>query len=98
WDNGAQIGNSFLAFSGLGSSLAGEHITAASLHLFDYWASTCSAEPFYVAPVTQSWSVTGSKTYPGPSYGSSIGSATITPASAACTTNTSGNTTIGSWM
>lgn len=24
WDNGGQIGNSFLAFSGLGSTLAGE--------------------------------------------------------------------------
>jgi hypothetical protein len=98
WDNGTEIGNSFLAFSGLGGDLAGQHVSAASLHLFDYWASTCTAEPFSVSPVTQSWTVNSSMSYPGPSHGSAIGSATITPASAACTTNTSGNTTVGSWM
>ncbi len=37
-------------------------------------------------------------TYPGPAHGSAIGSATITPATSSCTTNTGGNTTIGSWM
>ena len=97
-DNGAHIGNSFLAFSGLGTTLAGMHITAAALNLFDFWASTCSAEEFDVAPVTQPWSPTDTMTYPGPSFGSSIGSATIAPATAACTTNTGGDTTVGSWM
>ncbi len=98
WDNGGEIGRSFIAFSGLGSSLAGEHITAASLHIWDYWAGTCSAVPFYVAPITQSWSVTGAKSYPGPSLGSSIGSATYTPSSAQCISNTSGNTNVGGDM
>jgi large repetitive protein len=98
WNNGGEIGRSFIAFSGLGSSLAGEHITAASLHIWDYWAGTCSAVPFYVAPITQSWSVTGAKSYPGPSMGSSIGSATYTPSSAQCISNTSGDTNVGGDM
>jgi RHS repeat-associated protein len=97
WDNGGEIGNSFLAFDSLGARLAGQHITAASLNLFNYWDASCAAVPFSVSPVTQSWPVTGAKSYPGPSIGSSIGSATITPSNAACT-NTGGDPTVGSWM
>jgi RHS repeat-associated protein len=99
WNNGGEIGRSFIAFSGLGSSLAGQHISAATLHIWDYWASSCTTpEPFYVAPITQSWSVSGAKTYPGPSMGSSIGSATYTPSNAQCITNTSGDTNVGGDM
>ena len=99
WNNGGEIGKSFIAFSGLGSALAGEHISAATLHIWDYWASSCTTpEPFFVAPITQSWSVTGAKSYPGPSMGSSIGSATYTPSNAQCVTNTSGNTNVGGDM
>jgi RHS repeat-associated protein len=96
WDNGGQIGNSFLAFSGLGNTLAGEHISSASLNIFDMEAATCTPEPFYVGPVTQSWSVTGSKSYPGPSHGSAIGSLTANPGPAC--TNTTENTSQGTWM
>ena len=99
WNGGGEIGKSFIAFSGLGSALAGEHISAATLHIWDYWASSCTTpEPFFVAPITQSWSVTGAKSYPGPSMGSSIGSATYTPSNAQCVTNTSGNTNVGGDM
>ncbi len=99
WNCGGEIGKSFIAFSGLGSALAGEHISAATLHIWDYWASSCTTpEPFFVAPITQSWSVTGAKSYPGPSMGSSIGSATYTPSNAQCVTNTSGNTNVGGDM
>src|SRR5258708_16789816 len=38
WDNGGEIGRSFMAFSGLGASLAGAHITAAPPYIWDYWA------------------------------------------------------------
>src|SRR5260370_21842126 len=95
-EKGANKANSFLAFSGLGSALAGQRIRSASLHVFDYWASTCTAEPFQVSPITQSWSVTGSKSWPGPSFGSSIGSGTANPGSAC--TNTSANDTAVTWM
>jgi RHS repeat-associated protein len=96
WDNGGQIGNSFLAFSGLGTALAGDHISSATLEMFDMEAATCTPEPFSVAAVTQSWSVTGSKSYPGPSHGAQIG--TVTDAPGAACTNTSLDTTVGTWM
>src|SRR5260370_19413278 len=96
FDNGANKANSFLAFSGLGSALAGQRITSAYLHVFDYWASTCTAEPFQVSPITQSWSVTGSKSWPGPSFRASIHSGTAHPGSAC--TNTHGNHTVRTWM
>src|SRR6266566_3192607 len=96
YNGGANKANSFLAFSGLGSALAGQRITSAYLHVFDYWASTCTAEPFQVSAITQSWSVTGSKSWPGPSFGSSIGSVTANPG-AACS-NYNGDATIGTWM
>ncbi len=96
FDSGTNTANSFLAFSGLGSALAGERVTSAYLHLFDMWAATCTAEPFQVSPITQSWSVTGSKSWPGPSFGSSIGSVTAAPG-AACG-NTGGDPTVGTWM
>jgi RHS repeat-associated protein len=95
-NSGTEAANSFVAFSGLGTSLAGDHITSAQLNLFDYWASSCTAQRFDVAAVTQSWTVTGSKTYPGPAYGSSIGSLTADPG-AACT-NTALSSTVGTLM
>jgi RHS repeat-associated protein len=96
YDYGAEESNGYLAFSGLGSALSGEHVTSAYLHVFDYWASTCTPEQFSVSPVTQSWSVTGSKSWPGPSFGGAIGSLTANPGSAC--TNTGANETIGTWM
>lgn len=95
WNNGQETGNSFLQFANLGP-VSGQQVTSASLKVFDYWASTCTPERFDVAAVTQSWSVTGSKSYPGPSRGPSIGNLTANPG-AACT-NTAGNSTVGVWM
>ncbi|HEV2372371.1 MAG TPA: LamG-like jellyroll fold domain-containing protein [Streptosporangiaceae bacterium] len=97
YNNGGEKARSFLAFDGLGSALAGEHISSASLNLFDFWAATCTPEPFSVAPITQSWSVTGAKPWPGPSIGGSIGSVTADPGTAACK-NYGGDETSGTWM
>ena len=44
----------------------------------------------------QSWTVTGSKSYPGPSHGAQIG--TVTDAPGAACTNTSLDTSVGTWM
>ena len=98
YDSGSNYARSFLAFNGLGSALANEHITAASLHIWDAWAWTCStAEPFWANEITQSWSVTGNKSWAGPSTGAGMGELDTTAPSAACT-NTSGNPAVGGWM
>ena len=96
WDGGTDKATSYLAFSGFATSFAGDKATAVSLHIFDVWAYTCTAKPFNVAAVTQSWSTSTVTGYPGPSYGSSIGSVTANPGSAC--TNTSVNPEVGTWM
>jgi hypothetical protein len=98
YDGGSNYARSFLSFSGLGSALANEHITGASLHVWDAWAWTCgTAEPFWANEITQSWSVTGNKSWPGPATGTGMGELNTTAPSAACT-NTSGNPGVGGWM
>ncbi|WP_258053256.1 LamG-like jellyroll fold domain-containing protein [Streptomyces sp. Ru72] len=87
YDAGTTKANSFLQFSSLGSTLAGQKVSAATLNVWALWSSTCQPESFSVYPVTQSWSPTTTTTYPGPSYGSAIGTATPDPG-ASCTNNT----------
>ncbi|MCK1820394.1 Teneurin-1 [Streptomyces sp. XM83C] len=93
YDSGTTKANSFLQFSGLGTTLKGMKVTAAKLNVWALWSSTCTAEPFSVYPVTKSWSPSTTTTYPGPSYGSAIGTATVAPG-ASCT-NTSGSASVG---
>lgn len=111
------IANGLIKLSGGSPALDGQGYlaSAASLHMFDTWTSTsigasnCTSanqsqftwSTIYVAPVTQGWSVTGSKAYPGPSYGASIGSAA--PATWNACTNTTLvnghiNTSNGDWV
>ena len=80
---------------------SGYHVSQANVGIFDIWASTCSAAPFDVYPITGTWSAGGGKTwvgstYTGPSYGPSMGEVSTAPG-AACT-NTGGSTSTGTWM
>ncbi|WP_457459620.1 LamG-like jellyroll fold domain-containing protein [Streptomyces sp. TE5632] len=93
YDAGTTKANSFLQFSSLGSKVAGQKVSAATLNVWALWSSTCTATPFSVYPVTKSWSPSTTTTYPGPAYGSSIGSATVNPGSSC--TNTTGSTGVG---
>ncbi|MCM2429708.1 LamG-like jellyroll fold domain-containing protein [Streptomyces sp. RKAG337] len=71
-------------------------VTAASVHLFDTWASTCTAERFDVALVTSAWTPSGVTTYPGPSHGASIGN--LTPAVPNACANSAADRTVGDWL
>ncbi|HEY0806904.1 MAG TPA: LamG-like jellyroll fold domain-containing protein, partial [Pseudonocardiaceae bacterium] len=75
---------------------SGVQVTGASLALFDTWASTCTAERFDVAGVTQSWTPSGVTTYPGPSFGGSIGN--LTPSVPHACANTTADRTVGDWV
>ena len=98
YNGGTNYARAFLDFTGLGASLQYEHVTAATLHLFDQWAYYCgSAETNSLYQVTSSWTVSGQKTWPGPSTGNEIGSVNTTAPSAACS-NTSGNPNVGGWI
>ncbi|MGW5659347.1 LamG-like jellyroll fold domain-containing protein [Streptomyces sp. NPDC003758] len=93
YDSGTTKANSFLQFSNLGTTLAGQKVSAATLNVWALWSSTCTPEAFSVYPVTQSWSPSTTTTYPGPSYGSAIG--TTTPDPGASCTNSSGSASVG---
>ncbi|MFF9626852.1 LamG-like jellyroll fold domain-containing protein [Streptomyces griseosporeus] len=93
YDSGTTKANSFLQFSNLGTTLAGQKVSAAQLNVWALWSSTCTPEDFSVYPVTQSWSPSTTTTYPGPSYGSAIG--TTTPDPGASCTNSSGSASVG---
>ncbi|GAA0581308.1 hypothetical protein GCM10010394_07430 [Streptomyces crystallinus] len=93
YDSGTNKANSFLQFSSLGTTLAGQKVTAATLNVYAIWSSTCTAEPFNVHPVTQAWTPSTVTSYPGPTYGAAIGSATVAPG-ASCS-NSSSSTSVG---
>jgi RHS repeat-associated protein len=73
YDGGTNVARSFMKFDGV-SSLTNDNVLGVRLGLFNSWSYSCSPRPVYVYPVTSSWSVTGGKSYPGPSIGSSVGS------------------------
>ncbi|MFB9831444.1 LamG-like jellyroll fold domain-containing protein [Actinoallomurus acaciae] len=76
YDSGTHKAVSYLQFPNAG--IDGSHIsvTAAKLELGITYASTCTAERLDVAPVTQAWTPSKVTSYPGPTYGASIGNAT----------------------
>jgi RHS repeat-associated protein len=74
YDGGSNVARSFMAFGNVASSLTNDTVLGAVLGVFDSWSYSCSPRSVDVYPVTSSWSVTGAKSYPGPSIGASVGS------------------------
>ncbi|UOX90824.1 LamG domain-containing protein [Amycolatopsis sp. FBCC-B4732] len=95
FNSGPDSANTFLQFP---KDIDGSQVTvsAATLKLFDTWASTCTAERFDVAPVTQTWTPSGVSAYPGPSYGASIGN--VTPSVPTACANRAADRTKGDWV
>nr|WSW68819.1 polymorphic toxin type 24 domain-containing protein [Streptomyces sp. NBC_00995] len=89
YDSGTNKANSFLQFSSLGTTLKGQRVSAATLNVYAIWSATCTAEPFSVSPITKSWTPSGVTAYPGPAYGTAIGTATVAPG-ASCSNNAGG--------
>ncbi len=96
YNGGASKAYTFMTFDSFATTYPGAKMSAVSLKIFDSWAYTCTPEPFWVNPITEPWSVTGYKPYPGPAFGSAIGSVTADPG-VACT-NTSSDRSVGTWM
>ncbi|MGW3247613.1 LamG-like jellyroll fold domain-containing protein [Streptomyces sp. NPDC001070] len=97
YDAGVHSANSFLHLTGLTAMVQDQNVSAASLHLFDVWAASCTPQPFYASPVTGSWSASAVTSYPGPDWDPVLlGQLTADPG-AACT-NTGGDRTKGVWM
>ncbi len=71
-------------------------VTAATLRVFNTWAATCTPERFDVALVTSAWTPGGVTSYPGPSYGASIGN--LTPTVNNACHNTAADHSVGDWV
>ncbi|MFJ4734458.1 LamG-like jellyroll fold domain-containing protein [Streptomyces sp. NPDC088770] len=96
YDSGTHSANSFVNHWDTAWDGSKATVTAATLHLFDTWASTCTAERFDVALVTGSWTPESVTSYPGPSKGASIGNATPSVPNACA--NTGADRTVGDWV
>ena len=95
FNSGGVVADSLLKFpTDLDNS--GVQVNSAYLSLFDTWASICTAQRFDVAPITQAWTVSGPKNYPGPSYGASIGN--VTPSVPDACANRAANREVGDWV
>jgi RHS repeat-associated protein len=77
YDGGSDYAKSFIAFGNVASQLKNDTVLGARLGIFNTWSYSCSPRAVYVYPVTSSWSVTGDKSWPGPSTGSAIGRASF---------------------
>ncbi|WP_405525514.1 LamG domain-containing protein [Streptomyces canus] len=96
YDSGTHKAISFVNHWDTAWDASGATVTETHLDIFDTWASTCTAERFDVALVTQSWSPEGVTTYPGPSKGSSIGN--VTPSVPNACGNTGADRSVGDWV
>ncbi len=74
YNGGSNVAKSFLNFASVSTTLRSDYVLGARLAVFNSWSYSCSPRPVSVYPVTSSWSVTGAKSYPGPSTGSALAS------------------------
>ena len=98
WDTSQNVQSvTNLRFAGFGGTYGGMTISSVKLHIFDSWAWSCTAFPFSVNRITESWGPGNHTNYPGPTWNTTaLGSVTAAPG-AACT-NTAANRSVGTWM
>ncbi|THA49427.1 LamG-like jellyroll fold domain-containing protein [Streptomyces sp. A1136] len=96
FDAGPHSAISFMQFPYLGLDGSKATVSAAALNLFDVWSSTCTPERFDVAPITQAWTPSKVTSYPGLTYGASIGN--LTPSVPNGCANTGGDMSKGDYL
>lgn len=95
-DAGAHKDAAFVAFPSSGLDGSQNTVSAATLTLFDTFATNCSGYGFGVAPVTQAWTASQLTTYPGPSIGAQIGSSS--PSTPNACANSGGDLSKGDYV
>ncbi|MGW4116132.1 HNH/ENDO VII family nuclease [Actinosynnema sp. NPDC004786] len=84
FDGGTNKANAFLKFDSVGWALAGQYILGVNLWLYNTWSYSCDPRTVWVHEVTQGWSVSGAKSWPGPSFGPALGNATFASGHEGC--------------
>jgi RHS repeat-associated protein len=77
YDGGTDKALALMKFGGMSTTMKNDYILAAELGVFNTWSSSCAPRTAYVYPVNSSWSVTGGKSWPGPSIGAAVGRASF---------------------
>jgi hypothetical protein len=77
YNGGGSVSAAYLKFDSVSSDLAGDYVLGAKLWMYETWSYSCQARDVSVFPVTQGWSVGGTKTYPGPGYGGWVAGASF---------------------
>ncbi|PRW64745.1 LamG-like jellyroll fold domain-containing protein [Actinopolyspora mortivallis] len=72
YNGGTNKAAAFLKFDSVSSELAGNYVLGARLRMFETWSYSCDPRPVTVHPITEPWSVSGNKSYPGPAVGGEI--------------------------
>ncbi|MFE9442430.1 LamG-like jellyroll fold domain-containing protein [Streptomyces sp. NPDC006602] len=96
YDSGTHAAISFVNHWDTAWDASNATVTESHLDLFDTWASTCTAERFDVALITQAWTPEGVTSYPGPTHGASIGN--LTPSVPNACANTAADRSVGDWV
>ncbi|WP_431947191.1 LamG-like jellyroll fold domain-containing protein, partial [Micromonospora marina] len=102
WNNGTSVSRSFIHFDEFDNDgLVGTQIRAAKLFLYHTWSWSCGDNtPFFVRQIHEPWTVdsltNNAGLAAGPTFGTAIGTLTITNNSPACG-NTSGDRSVGRW-
>lgn len=70
YNSGSNKAAALLKFSM--SDINKHHILDAKLNLYSIWSYSCSSRDLYIRPLSEFWTTSGNKSWPGPSYGSEI--------------------------
>ncbi|MDV6013814.1 LamG-like jellyroll fold domain-containing protein, partial [Haloechinothrix sp. LS1_15] len=70
WNGGENRAVSLIKFDDVTRDLDGMYILGARLNLHNIWSYSCNSRRITVRPITESWSVSGNKSFPGPDWGS----------------------------
>ncbi|WP_157032505.1 LamG-like jellyroll fold domain-containing protein [Kitasatospora cheerisanensis] len=67
------VGRGFIAFPGVSSNLANQFVEAVDLHIANTHSNSCTRNTVNVYQVTNSWSASGMRTFPGAGLGQLVG-------------------------
>ncbi|MGM1061297.1 LamG-like jellyroll fold domain-containing protein [Saccharothrix sp. Mg75] len=84
FDGGTNKANAFLKFDSVSWALAGQYVLGANLYLYNTYSYSCEARTVWVHEVTQPWSVSGNKSWPGPSFGGALSSKSFASGRTGC--------------